>query len=310
MADKEIVLTDEARSIALEECELKIKAAWKRGLEATVIIGNQLRRIAGEELYKARQNESLKSPRPYTDFVEYVEHYLDYKRSTAYYLIKVAEGYTLLRDEFKVLQLPLPENESQVAELTRIEPEQRAHIWGRTVEICAQVEKPVTANRIRLVFEDEVPPEPSPGPAAQGGGVEVELDGFGPEEQASVQASPPPPKTASYSEKGERALDKIGRLCGQAIQEAIEKLIVPVSERDLLKWAELDDNGIRNLTHYVIDQRWSVPDAIKYEAELVSGETTLSRLAHLCLARGGHPISFLHDIAGAKIQVTLASVND
>lgn len=305
MADQELVLTDEARSIALEECEHKIKSAARRGLEASVVIGVQLRKIAGDELYKARINESLKTPRPYTDFVEYVEHFLDYKRSTAYYLIKVAEGYTLLKDRFKGLQVPLPENEAQVMELTRIEPEQQAHIWERTVEICAQVEKPVTANRIRLVFEDEVPPA-SAQPAA---GVQVDLDGFGPEEQASVHATPPAPKIISLSEKGERALDRIGRLCGEATQEAIEKLVVPISERDLLKWAALDDNALRNLNYYVIHQRWSVTDAIKYEAELVSGNTTLSRLAHLCIARGGNQISFIHEIAGAKVQVTIESVN-
>jgi hypothetical protein len=86
------------------------------------------------------------------------------------------------------------------------------------------------------------------------------------------------PKRISLSETGEAALERIRRHAGDGIANALEDMTVSISERDLRKWAEEEPWMIKKLGYYLVHQRWSLSQALKYEAQAISAQTTVEQL--------------------------------
>lgn len=252
--NQELALTEDEKRLELEACEAKIFSAFRRGLEATCDIGKELRKIDARRLYEVRG---------YDDILPYAKREL-----------RMDEGaVTRSMDILTVIELlekagaPLPSNESQLVELARLPETRVVEVWERLVDTCDKEDVPITTKRIRVAvnLDDDQPPARK--------GVAVSLDDIEPE---------------ALSEAGERALARIARVCGLEVAEAIRTGVRTVSERAMIKWAEQKDHEMRGLVYYVIDQGWSVGDALVYESKTVNGNSTLDQMAMRARARGGH----------------------
>jgi hypothetical protein len=276
---KEVALT----LVVLEECEHKIKLAFQRGLEATCTIAAELQKIKERELWRLRDCSS---------FTDYVDKYLPLDRRSITRIIDIGPVVERLRDA----GLQLPENESQVAELIGLKPDAQPEVWEQVLRAAEKLEQPITRNFVRraVEFHDRQQPEPEneEEKPADRPGVKTALDL---EEKAAESKAPAKeekakvPERLAFSEKGEAALERVGRLCGKPVREAIEKGNLPISERDLIKWAQQEDSMVQALTYYVVDQRWKVDKAIQFENRNfeVKPETTMADLVTVIKARGG-----------------------
>src|SRR5258706_4704129 len=239
---------------AMEECELKINNAWHKGIEASFVIGRELEKIRSQELFRALG---------YDSFHAYVKERQD-PRSMRRQLAVLGTVQAL-----KAANLPLPANESQVVELARLDDETQPLVWQRLLTLRDKdPEKPITVGRVRAAVEFELAARP----ARTGVKTTLDLDGNG----AAIK----------LDEEGERALNRIRRLCGDPIADSIVRLNIVISERDLIKWAEQDDAMVKQLAYYIA-QRWSVTKALAFENRDLSGMTTVNDMIALASARGG-----------------------
>jgi hypothetical protein len=258
----DLALNDEKQRYAkLLECEQVIRNAGERTRDAVIEIGNQLQVIEEQELYRDRGCLSLN---------QYAEEYLKLTRqSVARYLI-VARAAGL----FKEHNLALPENESQLAELNKMakdSPEQIPVFWQQMLDEKDRIERPLTVKTIRAEVKKALPPKSR-------AGVKTALDEE-PEKETGDNGEVVKIKTRiSLSEKGEAALERIRRHAGDAYANAIEDMTVPISERDLCKWADQEDWMLKKLGYYLVDQRWTLFQALKYEAQAISAQTTVQEL--------------------------------
>jgi hypothetical protein len=280
--------------VALEESEHKIRAAVRRGMEATCAIAVELHKIRERELWRARDCNS---------FNEYCGRYVPLDASSITRIQQIGPVVERLREA----GLQLPENESQAAELIPLKPEDQAHVWKRVLLAAEKAEAPITKRVVRdvVAFYQRQQPEPEEDEeeeqqeeeqeetAAGRRGVRTALDlddkAEAKEDSAPSRGKkdkPKVPERLTFTEKGEAALERIKRLCGKAVGETIEKGNVSISERDLIKWSEETDSMVRNLAYYVIDQRWRVDKAIQFENRTITGETTVADLATIVAARG------------------------
>jgi hypothetical protein len=288
-----------SRFALLEKLENNLKGAFRRGLEATRSMGQDLNRIKEEELY---------SERGYQSFNKYVEDFVQLPRSTVERLIIISQSARLIEDA----GLRLPENESQVAELARLEPERQKTIWKLILDSFEEDE--ITAKTVRIAVEQEQRraaarvQEKEQKPAATRSGVKTALDGKEDdkegEQRAAAATKTAVPDRIRLTQDGEEALDRIRELCGEVTAEGIEKGYVSISERDLIKWAGESDVAVRNLEHYIVDLRWSVRKALEYEDKIIDGESTLNQLIVLARARGGRAI-FEHQDYNELYKITI-----
>jgi len=278
-------VSKEERTVRLEVCESTIRTAFRRGLESTLEIVAALQRIEAEELWREREEFSDKP------FAYYVKYYLKWDLQSVA-RIKLIDSTVR---ELKDANLPLPENESQVAELGRLEPDERGPLWSDLLDWSQRKEQPITVDTVRKAVEIEkqrqerIREREEADAAAKARlkqpkvGIDPDL-GLGPEPEE-------PPKPAATrqprSEEVEKAIDLIRKLCGNDVGAALESGALPMANKDILKWASLDPQMVKNLVYYVVNRRWSVAQAIAEESRQVDGGTTVDQLIALAKARSG-----------------------
>lgn len=274
---------EEARRVLLETCEKKIFSAFRRGMEATRAIAKELITIDDQQLYLVGGYSSLQ---------DYVDGRLNLSYRSATRLMDIQRTMDVL-EEHKIERLPY--NESQAAELSRLPVEMRPEIWTKTIEICEENQRDLTAYAVRSAVEATLqairqneaakPKQPAPRPRARG--VDIPLDDSGPGNGTE------PEKRSPFSEEGEKALDRIRRLCGDSVADSIENGTIQITENQVIRWAEEETDTVKNLAYYIVDLRWTFPRALNYEHRIVDGQTTIDELMTLTRARGGH-VSFHH----------------
>lgn len=284
------VISADTRLAQLEDCEHKILSACRRGLEATCSIAKELNKIYSQQLYELRRDR----------FEDYVTDCLSMDRRTCQRIINV--GYTV--GQLQEAGLALPANETQAAELARLEPERRASVWSGLLALEAKdPEKKLTTQDVKQAVEHEAlatPPAPPTPPAKvqkSAGSIEVPMDnGEEPrqKEDATTVAG------IVLTEKGEAALEHIRKVCGAQIAEGIETGNTALEEKDIRLWAEQEAALMRALVHYVTDKHWAVAKAIAFETKSIEDRTTVWHLIMMAKARGGR-VSIDYD--GTKITV-------
>jgi hypothetical protein len=305
MTTKQLIPQQESgpnRVLRLRECEKIIADACRRTIQESRVIGEQLRIISDQELWQEKGSTSM---------TDYVETELPFDRHAASRMML----FSHIADIFDQNKLALPAYETQALELAKLRDDEGnllekelIHVWQKLQATCEKRGDIITTYAVKqavLDFEETHDRE--------SGGVQVNLDdgqqaagppspaGGGGSREASTTAQAP---RIRLTEDGENALERIGRLCGPEIAKAIESGTVRISQADLITWAEQDDQMVKNLVYYVIDNRWSVPKAIKYENRTITGATTIDELILMCQSRGGR-ITFDHDTEEFTVRVTL-----
>ncbi len=288
----EVVLTpDKARLVLLEECEHRIMSAYRKGMEATEAIARELRTINDQELYRDRECKT---------FELYVLKYCRISVDTAQQMIAVLRTNDLLREA----GLALPANQSQAAELARLEPDQQVIVWQRLLDGESQSEMPLTAS----IVKKQVDLARSATPARSGVSVTLNLEESETKTEANGAApkkTPPAPKVPPkvvLTDKGEAALERVRRLCGDPVGNAIANGNLPITERDLLKWADEENDMVEALAHYISNLRWTVTQALKFENQTMNEATTVGDLMKLAKARAGR---YLFSTDYVKVAVEL-----
>jgi hypothetical protein len=264
--------TEQSRHEALTQAELRIKKASADTLESIRIIGRELIRIETESLWEVQGRG---------DFKEYVEYHLRLSWDLARRWMRVSLAFDLL----EAAKLELPINESQVIELAKIkEPEKLVVVWEKILDFAAQnratltydlVREAVTAQRRAsgAVFTRARQKKSLPRPK----GIDIDLGVNG----------EPAKKVKELSDKGEIALNRIRRFCGDLYADAVLHETVAISERDLLKWADETPEMIKNLGYWIVMKHWSLRKALTQEQQTVEGSTTVDQLGDLARSRGG-----------------------
>jgi hypothetical protein len=267
MNDKSLaVKSDQPGVDALTRCEQNITDAIRRGIEATRDIGKELLKIDKLGLYKARGCDR---------FHQYIESYTRFDMRTARRLQLAAQ----VADAIEDAKLPMPDTQSMLCELGRLKPEVRAQIWNEIVVTCEKKKMPLDFTAVKTSVEYIV--------------EKSRLGGTAPPARRGIESSLDKPR---FSEQGERALERIRRLCGEPIADALlSGTIDHVSEDALQRWSNEDDDMVRTLAYYVTEERWSVNKALAYERKLVNDETTVEQLVQLARARGGKLIIQYND---------------
>lgn len=288
------VISADTRLATLEDCEHRIRSAARRGLEATCAIAKELIKINTEQLYELRNDT----------FKDYVLEHHGMTDTTCRRIVNIAQTV----NQFQNAGLALPANESQVAELARLEPEKRASVWSGLLALEAKdPERKLTLEDVQVAIEQtEAVATPAPArsstsrskrasSAPRDTGIEVDMDnGEEPREKKVTVAG------IVLTEKGEAALERIRKICGAQIAEAIETGNTPIEEKEIRLWAEQDADLMRTLIHYVTDQHWTVAKAISFEGKGVDDRTTVWRLILIARARGGRAVI---NYDGTKITV-------
>jgi hypothetical protein len=277
--NSETISPSKERLIALEECERKIVMLFRRGIEATCALAKEFTKIEEQELYRDVGSKT---------FHAYVVERLGLEMQ----MVRESIAISIACENLKKAGLALPETESQVVELARVEAEHQPLVWQLVVEAAEKVDKRVTAaavrDAVRKYEESRQEAEPAPAPRR---GVVTALDTPQSTEANGAprrtSAAPKVPKKIELYEAGEAALERIRRLCGDPIAKGIESGNLPISERDLIKWSEQTDDLVKTLAHYVGDLRWTVSKAINFEARTLNEATTLAELMTLARVRGG-----------------------
>jgi hypothetical protein len=272
---------DTARLTLLEDCENKIKSAFRRGLEATCSIAKELHKIRKDELYTAAS---------YTRFDEYLQFRARMDDRTFRRIVNVSQVITQLQQE----GLQLPENETQAAELSRLDVRMRPTVWSDLLLKAEREEKQLTTEDVRRAVEIAEQAQPEAAQPRGGGGIEVQMEineSNGDQPVTKTAAKPQPPKTEEgvtiLSEKGEAALNRIRKICGDLVAEAIEDGTKALTEREIKAWADCDDELMRSLTYYVIDRNWPLSKAVSFAQKEIQGTTDVDQLILIASARGG-----------------------
>src|SRR4029077_1284549 len=107
------------------------------------------------------------------------------------------------------------------------------------------------------------------------------------------------------SEKGDAALQRIRKVCGAEVANDIASGNKAITEREIKSWAEYDDETMRNLVYYIMDQNWHLAKAVSFENRIaqVQDSTDVADLILIASARGGKA-TIKHD--RAKITIELA----
>jgi hypothetical protein len=273
--DQDALTTQENPLAALELFEARITHAIRRTLEATVDIGQALEKIASERLYEARG---------YQSFAKYLREVLHFNERTATLFRAVAHTVSILSSA----RLQLPANQAQAVELSKVDPDHLPIFWEKILKICQRKDvnlSELTAARLRraLLIQQSTQSESS----LPGAPPPLKVNPVIVFDDETLEQAPGAPPRWLLSEEGERSLNRISRICGEDISNSIVNGTINLSEREIVKWADQDDQMVRNLVHYVVDLRWSVSQALKYESELITLDTTLGQLLTLADARGG-----------------------
>lgn len=273
MATKTLA-TDSARKTALEECELKIHSAFRRGLLATCEIAEELNKILSQELYTLKASV----------FTEYVTDFLKIDIRSYHRILAVSETV----EQLKQAGLQLPANESQAAELARVDAPLLPQFWSDLIIRFEREERPLTTDAIREAINQPIVASPTSARAAapaRGAGIEVDMDDNGSAPPAKKQ-TPVQEGVLVLTEKGEAALNRIRKICGDKIAKAIEDGTRAMTERDIRNWAEFDDTMMKTLV-YFINNNWTLNRAVAFTNKEIEDSTHVHDLILIANARGG-----------------------
>lgn len=257
----------------LAESERRIQQATRDTVESIRIIGAELTRIEDEELYEVLGRN---------DFQEYVEIHLkfDYRMARAW--MRASQALGLLHQQ----KLQLPYNQSQVLELAKLkEPEVLVGVWKKILDFCDKENKVPTFELVRDTVEAQRKKTNEFQTRARFKttttkpvkGIEIDLGDVN-----GAEAKP----SSTLTEDGEKALNRIRRLCGDDIADAIREHNPKVPEKDLITWAQQDVEVVKTLAYWIVIKRWSLKKALAYD-ESVDAETTVEKLIDLARSRGG-----------------------
>jgi hypothetical protein len=283
------ILAADARAAALEDCENKIRTAFRRGLQATCDIAKELGKILREELYTVKTS----------DFVEYVTFHMGMDIRTYRRIVAVSQTVAQLQEA----GLKLPANQAQAEELSRLESSMRPGVWNSLVLEAERLEKSLTAEDVKRAVEATErqrlatkPPEP--------GGIEISMDtgDNGSAKPGSKKGEHVQEGQLAFTEKGEAALQRIRKVCGKEIAEAILDGRRALSERELRNWAEFDDEMMKSLT-YFINQGWTVAKAVAFQSKSIEGSTDVDDLLLIANSRGGTTVINYHDLARITVEL-------
>src|SRR4029077_8496834 len=166
-------------------------------------------------------------------------------------------------DQLQESGLELPANESLAAELARLDAPLRPRVWNDLVIRAEKEEKTLTTEDVRRAVEiatEVIPHEPRGNSVAEASDeVDMELDD-------SNNGSQPRKKAVQegqliLTEKGEAALNRIRKVCGDEFADAIEDGTKAMTERDIKNWAEYDDQMMRQLVFFMFDQGYPLSKA-------------------------------------------------
>lgn len=283
---------EKSRHDQLVDAERKIQQASRDTVESIRIIGQELTKIEEQELYEVLGKN---------DFQEYVEFHLklDYRMARAW--MRASQALSLLDEQ----KLQLPYNQSQVLELSKLKsPEVLVGVWQKVLDYCDKEKLVVTVDIVkdavtaqRASTNQYVTRARVKAPPAKPKGIDIDL---GAEGNGAVSKAP----VSTLSEEGEKALNRIRRLCGDEIAEAIREENPKVSERDLIKWAEQEADMVKNLVYWVIHRRWTVRKALAHEENPVNESTTVPELIDLARSRGGRAYVEFED---ARLTIEIAT---
>ena len=292
MTTKRAITAGTARKVALEECLIRMKSAFRRGLEATCIIAKELHKIYREELYLEVTE----------DFNEFVTDYLNINIATYRRIIAVSQTVHQLQEA----GLELPANETQVAELARLDPPIRARVWNELMIRAEKEDKVLTVEDIRRaveVAEQAALTRDTRGSNDADHGVEVDLeDTNGNEPPAAKKKAPVQEAVLVLTEKGEAALSRVRKVCGEEIAEAIASGTKAMTERDLRNWAEYDNEMMRQLVFFVFDQNYPLTKAVNFISKGIDDSTDVHDLILIASSRGGTAM-INHDRAKIVIEL-------
>ena len=245
---------------------MQIEEGKKRGRDAIRSMALALIRIRDERLYEEDG---------YDGFNDYVTSELNWDRLAAWRVIHAGETIMAL-EAGKVDIALIPNEEPHLVLLHQIPAPELPRAWIDGLRYLEEQNKQVTtANIKRLIkaakaqIEEEAQEEPK--------GVNPPLIvGDGEEEQRK-----------SFSEEAENALEMIGEYAGGDVKAAIEKGMIKIAERDLIRWADEDPVMIKNLAYYIVNEGWSLNKALEYEQTTFDELTTIEAIARFAEARGG-----------------------
>jgi len=181
-------------------------------------------------------------------------------------------------------KLRLPENASQAAELAKLVDHKQITVWKRVTEECDKHGLPVSVLRVRDAVNQEL------ASSEEGKGIEIDM---GDEEDELY-----------LTEAGEEALARIKALCGKGVAEAIRFKRAKLTEPAIKLWADQDDDVVKELAHYVIDQGWTVRKSLNYMSKVIDGDTEVDELILMARNRGGRLVGSHLD---ARIVVEIVS---
>lgn len=272
-------LTTDPRKAALDDCANKIRINLRRGLEATCAIARELYKIKADKLYEVAG---------YKDYDKYLEDEFEFSDRTARRITQVSQTcFQLLKEG-----LQLPDNESQVTELSRVEEPLRPRFWNNLLIQYEKEEKPLTADAVRYAVDDYL--KSAPAAPQSSGGIEVEM----PDSSSTSSNGSKPGATAAakpqvqegqvvLSEKGEAALARIRKVCGDEVAQAIEEGTKAMTERDIKAWADYDNGMMKTLTYYLFDRNWTLTKAVNFANKDIEDSTDVADLLLIARARGG-----------------------
>lgn len=290
--------TEATRTAAREDCEAKIRGAYRRGLLATCEIAKMLAKIYREELYIDVT----------PDFNLYVVDHLHISRQTYQRILLVSQTVDQLQDA----GVELPANQTHVEELARLEPPLRLKVWNELLTRFEYEQQSMTAEDIKEAVQAAAKAVEVRQAARQKKiEAEVDVDMDDEEEDKDNGVAPPakrsrardPETEVLFSEKGEAALAKIRTICGDNTADAIRRgNPIALSERELHLWAEQDDDMIRMLAS-MVGPSWSVAKALAYLSEPLDDNTSVYRLILIAHNLGGIAVVNFDNRAEITIRI-------
>lgn len=239
---------------------------------ATCEIAKELHKIFKDDLYTDITG----------DFNEYVTDYLRIDLRTYRRIIAVSQTVAQLQEA----GLELPANETQAAELARLDAPLRARIWNDLIIQAEKEDKTLTVDDVRRAVEiaERLVPEPK----ASAPTVEVDMEeNNGSEPPAAKKKVPAQEAELVLTEKGEAALTRIRKVCGDPIADAIEEGTKAMTEREIRNWAEYDDEMMRQLLYFIFDLHYPLAKAVNFLTKGIDGSTEVQDLVLIAYSRGG-----------------------
>jgi hypothetical protein len=253
-----------------------MRLAARRGLVATCDIAKELHKILRDELYLAKTDE----------FSKYITEHLRMDLRTYRRIVAISQTV----DQLKAAGLELPANDAQAEQLARLDPNKRAGVWNELLLRYQQEEKTLTADDVRRAVDAIESHIKEPAAPSHAGHVEIPMDDS---DNGDAPPAPQKPKEPAQegqiilTEKGEAALVRIRKICGDLIGNAIAEGTRAMTERDIRNWAEYDDAMMRQLAFFVFDQRYTLARAVNFLNKDISDSTDVSDLILIATARGG-----------------------